>query len=151
MLFKFLIIICHWCDINLRHNTLILDNISWWRHQMETFSALLAICTGNSPGPVPTLRPVTRSFDVYFDLHPNKRLSKQSSVWWLETPSRPLWRHRNATQTHFGQSQPNLNSGPINLTLNQYCQKHTYDSGICLCEWVHYSHVTWASGVSNNR
>ena len=22
---------------------------SWWRHQMETFSALLAICTGNSP------------------------------------------------------------------------------------------------------
>ena len=23
--------------------------ITWWRHQMETFSALLAICTGNSP------------------------------------------------------------------------------------------------------
>ena len=43
----------------------------WWRHQMETFSALLAICGGNSP--VPTQRPVTRSFDVYFDLRPNKR------------------------------------------------------------------------------
>ena len=26
--------------------------ISWWRHQMETFSALLAICAGNSPSPV---------------------------------------------------------------------------------------------------
>ena len=25
---------------------------SWWRHQMETFSALLAICAGNSPVPV---------------------------------------------------------------------------------------------------
>ena len=25
---------------------------SWWRHQMETFSALLAICAGNSPAPV---------------------------------------------------------------------------------------------------
>ena len=25
---------------------------SWWRHQMETFSALLAICAPNSPGPV---------------------------------------------------------------------------------------------------
>ena len=25
---------------------------SWWRHQMETFSALLAICVGNSPVPV---------------------------------------------------------------------------------------------------
>ena len=35
----------------------------WWRHQMETLSALLAICAGNSP--VPTQRPVTRSFDVF--------------------------------------------------------------------------------------
>ena len=56
-------------------------NNAWWRHQMETFSALLAICAGNSPvpGEFPTQRPVTRSFDVFFDLHPNKRLSKQ---WW---------------------------------------------------------------------
>ena len=37
---------------------------------MEIFSALLAICAGNSPvrGAFPTQRPVTRSFDVYFDL-----------------------------------------------------------------------------------
>ena len=26
--------------------------MSWWRHQMETFSALLALCAGNSPVPV---------------------------------------------------------------------------------------------------
>ena len=26
--------------------------IAWWRHQMETFSALLALCAGNSPVPV---------------------------------------------------------------------------------------------------
>ena len=70
----------------------------WWRHQMETFSALLAICVGNSPvpGEFPTQRPVTRSFDVYFDLPPNKLLSKQSLGWWFETLSPPLWRHRNA-------------------------------------------------------
>ena len=39
---------------------------TWWRHQMETFSALLAICAGNSPvtGEFPTQRPVTQSFDV---------------------------------------------------------------------------------------
>ena len=45
---------------------------------METFSALLAICAGNSPvpGEFPTQRPVTRSFDVFFDLRLNKRLSK---------------------------------------------------------------------------
>ena len=70
----------------------------WWRHQMKTFSALLAICAGNSPvpGEFPTQRPVTRSFDVYFDLRPNKRLSKQSLGWWFEMLSPPLWRHRNA-------------------------------------------------------
>ena len=64
---------------------------------METFSALLAICAGNSPvlGEFPTERPVTRSFDVFFDLRLNKRLSKQSWDWWFATLSRPLWRHRN--------------------------------------------------------
>ena len=53
---------------------------SWWRLQMETFPALLAICVGNSPAPgeFPAQRPVTQSFDVFFDLCPNKRLSKQS-------------------------------------------------------------------------
>ena len=72
--------------------------LPWWRHQMETFSALLAICAGNSPvpGEFPTQRPVTRSFDVYFDLRPNKQLSKQWRGWWFETPSWSLWRHRNA-------------------------------------------------------
>ena len=78
--------------------------ISWWRHQMETFSALLAICAGNSPvlGEFPAQRPVTRSFDVYFDLRPNKRLSLQSWGLWFETPSRPLWSHRNVTTlTHW--------------------------------------------------
>ena len=46
---------------------------------METFSALLAICAGNSPvsGEFPAQRPVTRSFDVFFDLRLNKRLSKK--------------------------------------------------------------------------
>ena len=60
---------------------------TWWRPQMVTFSALLAICAGNSPvpGEFPAQRPVTRSFDVLFDLRLNKRLSKQSWGWWLET------------------------------------------------------------------
>ena len=43
---------------------------SWWRHQMETFFALLAFCAGNSPaaGEFPAQRPVTRNFKVFFDL-----------------------------------------------------------------------------------
>ena len=74
-------------------------------HQMETFSALLAICVGNSPvpGEFPTQRPVTRNFGVFFDLSPNKLLSKQSCGWWFETPSHPLWRHRNVvSENHRG-------------------------------------------------
>ena len=69
--------------------------ITLWRHQMETFSALLAICAGNSPvpGEFPTQRPVTRSFGVFFDLRLNERSSKQSWGWWLDKLSCPLWRH----------------------------------------------------------
>ena len=71
--------------------------MAWWRHQMKTFSALLALCAGNSqvPGEFPAQRPVTRSCDVFFDLRPNKRLSKQSWGWWLETLLCSLWRHCN--------------------------------------------------------
>ena len=65
----------------------------WWRLQMEAFSALLAICAGNSP--VPRTKSVTRSCDVFFDLRLNKRLSKQWWGWWFQTTSRPLWRHCN--------------------------------------------------------
>ena len=75
--------------------------MSWWRHQMETFSALLALCAGNSPvtGEFPSQRPVMRSFDVFFDLRLNRPLSKQSWSWWFETPSSSLWRHRNGDNT----------------------------------------------------
>ena len=56
---------------------------SWWRHQKEAFSALLAICAGSSPvtGEFPAQRPLTRSFDVFCDLRLNKRLRKQSWIW----------------------------------------------------------------------
>ena len=46
---------------------------------METFSALLALCVGNSPvtGEFPSQWLVTQSFDVFFDLRLKKRLSKR--------------------------------------------------------------------------
>ena len=64
---------------------------SWWRHQMETFSASLAICAGNSPvtGEFPSQRPVLRSLRL------NKRFSKEWWGWWFETQSFSLWRHCN--------------------------------------------------------
>ena len=62
-------------------------NVTWWRHQMETFSALLAICAqkGQWRG----------ALIFFFDLRVKKQLSKQWWGWWFETLSRPLWRHRN--------------------------------------------------------
>ena len=64
---------------------------------METSSALLALCVGNSPvtGEFPSQRPVTRSFGLFFDVRLKKRLSKQPRRWWFEMPSRSLWRHCN--------------------------------------------------------
>ena len=64
-------------------------------------SALLTICVGNSPvpGEFHAQRPVTRSFGVLFDLRLNNGVSKQWWGWWFETPSCPLWRHRNDIMT----------------------------------------------------
>ena len=95
----------------------------------SSFSASLAICAGNSPvsGEFPAQRPVTRSFDVFFDSRLNKRLSKQSWGWWFETPSNSLWRHCNA--------YPNFSSPYLHHVWRRWGQR-------CWC--CHYSDVTWA-------
>ena len=87
-----------------RNKTVIL--LVRWRHHaismmaysMEIFSPSLAFCAGNSPvtGEFPAQRPVTRSFDVFFDLRLRQQLTKQWARRWFETPSCSLWRHCNA-------------------------------------------------------
>ena len=83
---------------------------------METFSALLALFAGNSPvsGKFPAQRPVTRSFDAFFDLRLIKQQSKHSRCWWFERLSRPLWCHCNVfpdsridarNSTHWGRDE----------------------------------------------
>ena len=69
--------------------------LSWWRHQMETFSALLALCEGKLPVDSP------------------QRLCKQWRRWrwWLETLSCSLWRHRN------GESCFSISYGVIYVSL----------------------------------
>ena len=64
---------------------------------MKPCSALLALCAGNSPvtDEFPSQKSVTRSFDVFFYLRLDKRVSKQSWGCWFETPSRSLLRHCN--------------------------------------------------------
>ena len=59
------------------HNTRGMLSVGGLVHMMtssnRTFSALLALCAGNSAvtGEFPSQRPVTRNFDVFFDLHLN--------------------------------------------------------------------------------
>ena len=91
------IFILHWTNPAMQGLAWPQHNFLLWRHQMETFSALLAICAGNSPasGEFPAQRPVTRSFDIFFDLRLNKWLSTQSWGWWFETLSCLLWRQCN--------------------------------------------------------
>ena len=93
---------------------------------METFPTLLAICAGNSPvtGEFPAQRPVTRSFDIFFDLRLNKRLSKQWWGWWFETPSRPLWRHSNVSYEDMKRCQYNQ-AGCRDVMLLNYVGMYT--------------------------
>ena len=73
------------------------DHVSWWRHQMETFSASLALCAGNSPVPVnsPHKGQWRGALTFFMICALNKRLSKKSQGWWFETLTRSLWRHCN--------------------------------------------------------
>ena len=89
---------------------------------METFSALLAICAGNSLGTseFSAQKPVTQSFDVFFDLCLNKWLRKQWWGWWFEIPSCPLWHHCNGVMA----------SGHMKID----------EKGQCTC-WIIFCHI----------
>ena len=73
-----------------------LENFKMTSSNGNIFRVTGLLC-GEFPGhgEFPSQRPVTRSFDVFFGLRLNKRLSKQSRRRWFETPSRPLWRRFN--------------------------------------------------------
>ena len=62
-------------DDNYNNNTIEQQRQMSWQQK-----------TSPVTGEFPTRRPVTRSFDVFFHLCLNKRLSKQSWGWWFETP-----------------------------------------------------------------
>ena len=114
---------------------------SWWRHQMETLSALLAICAGNSPvpGESPAQRPVTRSFDVFFDLCLNKRLREQSWGWLFETLSHAFWRHCNVLRHEAAVIRTTIMGRRSILSCNT---GHTYMS-----DWLH---GFWMNMFSNS-
>ena len=96
---------------------------------METFSALLALCQGNSPvtGEFLSQRPVTRSFDVFLDVRLNKRLSKHSLGWWFETSSRSVWRHCNVSM---GMSFLTYYVASLPIQFNRLLPNHTHGTTV---------------------
>ena len=65
------------------------DDVIKWKHFPRNWPFVQGIHRSQIP--------VTRSFDAFFDLCLNIRLSKQSWGWRFETLSRSLWRHCNYT------------------------------------------------------
>ena len=119
-----------------------LPHKTWWRHHIETFSVLLAICAANLPVPdeFSIQRPVTQSFDVFFDLCLNKRLSKQSGGWWFEMPSCPLWRDCNeGCISYFALWKLWLNT----ICVNPCCLRHTHMPAPIndVCHILHHKNI----------
>ena len=89
---------------------------TWWRHQMETFSASLALCAGNSPVNSPHKGRWRGALMFSLICTLNKRLSKQSWGWWFEMPSRSLWRRCNELHQHRPISDRDLYSSEVLLS-----------------------------------
>ena len=72
--------------VPLHKSSILQYKIAWWRHQMLTIFRVTGPLWGAFIGHqwIPLTKSVTRSFDVFFDLRLNKRLSKQSRWWWFE-------------------------------------------------------------------
>ena len=119
-----------------------ITNQTWWHQQMETFFALLALCTRNLlvTGEFSIPKPVTRSFDVFIDLLLNKRLSEQSRRPWFQTPLRLSWHYCNAqsywrnirwllfTSTRAIPCEKNWVYRSVFLNFNSFCFSHDFMS-----------------------
>ena len=71
----------HWSRVSTTSNTLLpgQETVHMMTSSNENISRVTGPLCGEftGPGEFPTQRPVKRSFDVFFDLRLNKRLSKQ--------------------------------------------------------------------------
>ena len=129
------------------------DDVIKWKYFPRNWPFVRGI--HRSPaGEFPAQRPVTRIFDVFFDLCLNKRSSKQSWGWWFETLSRPLWRHCNdrvcRRTTDVASICGNAISWNMNRTVRRIVAKNkaywTTDTVICIyCWYLFRTKFIWTS------
>ena len=134
------------------------DDVIKWKHFPRNWPFVRGI--HRLPVNSPHKWPVTRSFDVFFDLRLNIQFSKQSWGWWFETPSRSLWRHFN--DQHFRSCIPSHSIGlyfwgvdnsliPGCLWLLAFILNNTLILGIwcstiphlpvCFCPWTFFQNI----------
>ena len=103
---------------------------SWWRYQMEIFCRVTGPLWRESTGGggFPSQRPVKRSFDSGFDLHLNKRWSKQSRRRWFETPSRPSLLYREHVLQHHPLDRYHIYVSPSNCGIQCNISRPTIHS-----------------------
>ena len=98
---------------------------TWWRHQMKTLSALLAICAGIHRWPVNSQHK-GQWHGVLFSLiwAWTNWLSKQLWGSWFETPLSPLWCHCNTKNLQWPLFQTTV-VGNSNYLIMHWTVKHT--------------------------
>ena len=123
--------------------------LSRWRHQIETFSELLALCQGESTGHqwISLTKPMMRSIVVFFDLPLNKRLSKLTRRRRFDTPSRSIWRHCNVYGKWFGRFRQYKNGINLICVAAELCTVKVYAScfDFCACN----AKTTWQDEIWN--
>ena len=118
----------------------------WWRHQMETFSALQAFVRGFHRSPVNTPHKGQWRGALMLSLicALKKWLSKQSWGWWFEMPTRSLWRHCNAYIEYLCKDYLNArkmyNVEPIDFAHIFNNQKFTAWISYCIKRWDVVTH-----------
>ena len=116
-------------------------SITWWRHQMDTFSALLAICVRNSSvtGQFSAKRPVRRSFGDFF-------ICAWINDWENNRGAGELRRNRPHCNVTVMKCTQTTTSFYINCrigllgTKTVRCQSKTNDNHDDVIKWIHFPH-----------
>ena len=97
--------------------------------------------------------PVTWSFDVFFDLHLNRRLSKQSWGWWFETTSLSLWHYCNDDSCGFSPTAKTMDHVSVRTPSYQCWKSHCVSETkqTYLPKWAPYLSITLVPSYASNR
>ena len=123
---------------------------------MDTFSALLALCAGNSPvnSEFPSQRPVTRSFDVCFDLYLNKRWVNNREAGDL----RRIRPHYDVTVMNYdiSPSQQETDTPRWSNYMVAFCKTPAIDTvtrcnEMCKCGLKQFLYHLWAESLWRNE